>query len=471
MKNSTEIRRKQTTSYEGYSQEARLETGDNGKVHSISAALENGRNGESACTNDLMERIISKTNMNDAYKRVMRNKGSHGIDGMSVDELLPYLKENGQSLLKDILEGNYKPQSVRRVEIPKPDGGIRLLGIPTVIDRMIQQAIAQELSLIFDWQFSEYSYGFRPGRNAHQAIKQAQEYMNEGYTWVVDIDLEKYFDTVNHDKLMALVARRVEDKRVLKLIRAYLKSGVMINGVVTRTEKGCPQGGPLSPLLSNIMLDELDKELENRNHKFCRYADDNQLYVRSKKAAERVMRSVTNFIEEKLKLKVNQRKSAIGRPWQRKFLGFSFYRRKEEIRVRIHPKSVKRIKEKIKEITSRSKAWTMKYRYKKLKQVITGWVSYFRLADMKGLVRNLDSWARRRLRMCYWKRCKKVKTRFRMLKKLGIDEPKAWEYANTRKGYWRISNSPILTRTFTNQRFKNLGYFSFTERYAQVNNS
>ncbi len=466
-----EIQRKQTTSYGGYSREDRLETGDNGKVRSISTALENGRNDENACSNDLMERILTKINMNKAYKRVVRNKGSHGIDGMNVDELLPYLKENGGQLLKDILEGNYKPQSVRRVEIPKPDGGVRLLGIPTVIDRMIQQAIAQQLSLIFDYQFSENSYGFRPGRNAHQAIKKAQEYMNEGYTWVVDIDLEKYFDTVNHDKLMALIARRVQDKRVLKLIRAYLNSGVMVNGVVTRTDKGCPQGGPLSPLLSNIMLDELDKELERRNHKFCRYADDNQLYVKSKKAAGRVMRSVTNFIENKLKLRINRKKSAIGRPWQRKFLGFSFYRMKGEIRVRIHPKSIKRIKEKIKTITSRSNAWTMKYRYLKLKQVITGWVSYFRIADMKKIAQNLDSWTRRRLRMCYWKRWKRIRTRFRMLKKLGVKESKAWEFANTRKGYWRISNSPILNRAFTNHRLKRLGYFSFTERYAQVINS
>jgi RNA-directed DNA polymerase len=471
LKNSMEIRRKQTTSYEGYSQEVRLETGDNGKVQSISTALDDGRNDESALSNNLMERILTRTNMNQAYKRVVRNKGSHGIDGMSVDELLPYLKEKGNQLLKDILEGNYKPQSVRRVEIPKPDGGVRLLGIPTVIDRMIQQAIAQQLSLIFDYQFSDSSYGFRPGRNAHQAIKKAQEYMNEGYTWVVDIDLEKYFDTVNHDKLMALVARKVQDKRVLKLIRAYLNSGVMINGVVTRTDKGCPQGGPLSPLLSNIMLDELDKELERRNHRFCRYADDKQLYVKSKKAAERVMQSVTDFIERKLKLRVNRKKSATGRPWQRKFLGFSFYRMKGKVRVRIHPKSIKRIKEKIKAITSRSNAWTMKYRYLKLKQVITGWVSYFRIADMKGIARSLDEWTRRRLRMCYWKRWERIKTRFRMLKKLGIYKSKAWEYANTRKGYWRISNSPILNRAFTNQRLKKLGYFSFMERYAQLINS
>jgi len=245
----------------------------------------------------------------------------------------------------------------------------------------------------------------------------------------------------------------------------------MLNGVVTRTEKGVPQGGPLSPLLSNIMLNELDKELERRNHKFCRYADDNQLYVRSRKAAERVMKSVTDFIENKLKLKVNKRKSAIGRPWERKYLGFSFYRMKDEIRIRIHPKSVKRVKEKIRTITSRSNAWSMKYRYAKLRQVITGWVSYFKIADMKGIARRLDEWTRRRMRMCYWKQWKRVRTRLINLKKMGIEESKAWEYANTRKGYWRISNSPILARTFTNKTLKKLGYFSFTERYAQVINS
>ncbi len=449
MKNSMEIQRKQTTSSGGYSQEVKLETLDNGRVHSISTALESGRNDESACSNNLMERILTRDNLNQAYKRVVRNKGSHGTDGMRADELLVYLKVNGERLRKELLEGKYQPQTVRRVEIPKAEGGVRLLGIPTVIDRMIQQAIAQQLTLIFDDQFSDNSYGFRPGRNAHQAIKKAQEYMNEGYTWVVDIDLKEYFDTVNHDKLMAMVAKRVQDKVVLKLIRSYLNCGVMINGVVTRTDKGCPQGGPLSPLLSNIMLDELDKELERRKHKFCRYADDQQLYVKSKKAAERVMQGVTDYIEQKLKLKVNREKSAIGRAWQIKYLGFSFYLVKGEVRIRIHPKTLKRVKEKIKLITARSNGWAMKYRYIKLKQVIKGWVSYFRIADMKAIAKRLDEWTRRRIRMCYWKRWKRIKTRIRMLRKLGIKKTKAYEYANTRKGYWRISNSPILTRAFT----------------------
>lgn len=471
MKNSREIQRPQTTSNEGYSQETRLEAGGNGKVQSISPAFENGRNGERAYTHDLMEDILAKDNMNRAYKRVVKNGGKHGMDGMRVDELLPFLKEHGNQLRKGLWEGKYKPQSVRRVDIPKPDGGVRLLGIPTVVDRMIQQAMAQQLIPIFEPTFSENSYGFRPGRNAHQAIQKAQTYMNEGYTWVVDIDLEKYFDTVNHDKLMALVAREVKDKRVLKLMRAYLKSGVMINGVVVDTDKGCPQGGPLSPLLSNIMLNELDKELEKRGHKFCRYADDNQLYVKSKKAAERVMENITAFIEKKLGLKVNKTKSAIDRPWRRKFLGFSFYRKREGIGIRIHPKSVKRVKEKIKSITSRSNAWSMEDRYLKLRQVITGWVSYFGLADMKGIARKLDEWTRRRIRMCYWKQWKKTKTKYDNLMRYGMDNHKAWEFANTRKGYWRTSNSPILERTFTNNLLSKRGYLSFTERYAQLTQS
>ena len=471
MKDSKEMLRMQTTSYESYSQEGRLETGDNEKAQRISTASDNGRNGENVYANNLLEKILAKDNMNRAYKSVVRNKGSHGIDGMSVDELLHHLKESGGQLRQELLEGRYKPNPVRRVEIPKPDGGVRLLGIPTVIDRMIQQAIAQELTLIFEPTFSESSFGFRPNRNAHQAIRQSQEYINSGYSWVVDIDLEKYFDTVNHDKLMALVAREVTDKRVLKLIRAYLNSGVMINGIVADIDRGCPQGGPLSPLLSNIMLTELDRELEKRGHKFCRYADDNQLYIKSRKAAERTMKSITEFIEQKLKLKVNRAKSAVDRPWKRKFLGFSFYHKRGGVGIRVHPKSMKKVKEKIKAITSRSNAWSMEYRYLKLRQVITGWVSYFALADMKGHANTLDEWTRRRIRMCYWKQWKKIKTKHDNLVKLGIDNSKAWEFANTRKGYWRISNSPILSRTFTNEVLKKSGYLSFTERYAKVTNS
>ena len=466
MKDSRGIRREQTTSYEGYLPEAGVEPRGMAGVRRILPAETNGQDNGEASTFNLLEKILSSDNMNAAYKQVVRNKGSHGIDGMKVDELLPYLKENGNNLIEELKAGTYRPKPVRRVEIPKPDGGVRLLGIPTVVDRMIQQAIAQVLTPIFDPEFSENSYGFRPGRSAHQAVKRAQGYINEGYDWVVDIDLAKYFDTVNHDKLMALVARKVKDKRVLKLIREYLKAGVMINGVVIETEEGCPQGGPLSPLLSNIMLNELDKELEKRGHKFCRYADDCNIYVRSRKAAERTMQSVTKFLEGKLKLRVNREKSAVDRPWKRKFLGFSFYRGKEGVRIRVHKKSVERLKEKIRNITSRSNGMGMDVRLQKLKQLIKGWVNYFRIADMKSLARMLDEWTRRRLRMCIWKQWKKVRTRFQNLVKLGLDRQKAWEFANTRKGYWRIANSPILSQTITNERLQKRGYTGFVAELA-----
>ena len=415
----------------------------------------------------VLEEILTPENMNLAYKRVKRNKGSHGIDGMEVEELLPYLKANGSKLIEDILTENYKPKAVRRVEIPKHDGGKRQLGIPTVIDRMVQQAIAQKLTPIFEPLFSETSYGFRPKRRSQQAIKKSQEYMNQGYTWVVDIDLEKYFDTVNHDKLMEIISKEIKDKRVLKLIGEYLRAGVMMNGVVVETVIGCPQGGPLSPLLSNIMLNELDKELEKRGHKFCRYADDSQIYVNSKRAAKRTMESVTQFIEEELKLKVNKTKSAIGRPWERKFLGFTFYRTMGETRIRVHPKSIKRLKDKIRYITSKNNAWSMEARFMKLKQVITGWVNYYKIADMKKQLQMLDEWTRRRLRMCYWKQWKKIKTKVNNLVKLGIPKYKAWEWANSRKGFWRVANSPILSRTFTNQKLEQLGYCSFIKVYTR----
>jgi len=466
LKDSRRIQRKQTTSYEGCLSEVGVEPRGMTGAQRILPAETDGQDNGKAGTFGLLERVLSRENLNAAYKQVVRNKGSHGIDGMKVDELLPYLKENGNKLIEELKAGTYRPKPVRRVEIPKPDGGVRLLGIPTVIDRMLQQAIAQVLTPIFDPGFSDNSFGFRPGRSAHQAIKRAQEYMNEGYDWVVDIDLAKYFDTVNHDKLMALVARKVKDKRVLKLIREYLKAGVMINGVVIDTEDGCPQGGPLSPLLSNIMLDELDKELEKRGHKFCRYADDCNIYVRSRKAAERTMRSVTEFLEGPLKLKVNREKSAIDRPWKRKFLGFSFYHGREGIRIRVHPKSIKRVREKIRDITARSNGMSMDYRLLKLKQLIKGWVNYFRIADMKSLVRELDEWTRRRLRMCIWKQWKKVRTRFRNLMKLGLDRQEAWMFANTRKSYWRIANSPILSRTITNERLKKRGYTGFVAELA-----
>lgn len=342
------------------------------------------------------------------------------------------------------------------------------MGIPTVLDRVIQQAIAQVLSPIYEKEFSENSYGFRPNRNAHQAVKKCKEYIETGYNWTVDIDLAKYFDTVNHDKLMRLLSDTIKDGRVLSLIRKYLQSGAMINGVVMETEEGTPQGGNLSPLLSNIMLNELDKELTKRSLKFCRYADDCNIYVRSRKAADRVMVSITRFIEEKLKLKVNKDKSAVERPWKLKFLGFSFYHKKDGIGIRVHSKPVEKLKEKLKEITGRSNAMSMWRRMLKLKQAITGWVNYFSIADMGRLAKSLDEWLRRRIRMCFWKQWKKIKTRYDNLVKLGVVNSKAWEFANTRKGYWRISNSPILSRTVTNEYLKKLEFPSIAERYSLV---
>jgi RNA-directed DNA polymerase len=468
LKGSKDTRGKQKTPKEGWPAEDRVEPEGMPGELSVSAASENGRNDDSECSSNLLERVVEKANLNTAYKRVKANRGSHGVDLMTVDELLPYLKEQGQAIREAILEGSYTPKPVRRVEIPKPGGGTRQLGIPTVLDRMIQQAILQVLTPIFDPDFSEHSYGFRPGRNAKQAVLKAKDYIEAGYTWVVDIDLARYFDTVNHDKLMSLVARKVKDKRVLKLIRAYLNSGVMINGVVVEVEEGCPQGGPLSPLLSNIMLDELDKELEKRGHKFCRYADDCNIYGKSKRAGERVMQSVSEYLEKKLKLKVNQEKSAVDKPQRRKFLGFSFYNKKDGVGIRVHAKPLDKFKDRVREILSRSNGRSMEQRIKALNYLIIGWVNYFGLADMKERVKGLDEWIRRRLRMCIWKQWRKIRTRHDKLVQLGVENAKAWEYANTRKGYWRIAGSPILQCTLTNDYLFRLGFVSLSSRYSQV---
>lgn len=453
---------------EGYPQEDRVELEGNAGAFSISSMSDKEASDGNVYTIGLLEKILDNDNMNRAYKRVKSNKGKPGIDGMTVDELRPFLEKNGDQIKKAIMEGTYIPKPVRRVEIPKPDGGVRLLGIPTVLDRVIQQAIAQVLTPIYEREFSEFSYGFRPKRDAHQAIRKCKEYIETGYKWVVDIDLARYFDTVNHDKLMRLLSKTIKDSRVLSIIRKYLQSGVMINGVVTDTEEGTPQGGNISPLLSNIMLNELDTELTKRGLRFCRYADDANIYVKSKKAAERVMASITRFIEEELKLRVNKDKSAVDRPWKLKFLGFSFYLKRGGIGIRVHPKPVKKFKMKLKEATGRSKVKSLKEWILKLNQIITGWVNYFRIADMSKLVKELDEWLRRRIRMCFWKRWKKIKTKRDNLVRLGIDNYKAWEFANTRKGYWRISNSPILAVSLTNKRLKKQGFPTITERYTKV---
>ncbi|AIM16219.1 DNA polymerase [Bacillus sp. X1(2014)] len=412
----------------------------------------------------LLNQILSRENMLLALQRVEKNKGSHGVDRMPVQNLRQHIVENWISIKEAILKGTYEPMPVRRVEIPKPDGGVRLLGIPTVTDRLIQQAIAQVLSRIYDPMFSEHSYGFRSNRSAHDAVRKAKGYIRDGYRWVVDMDLEKFFDRVNHDRLMSTLAKTIKEKPLLKLIRKYLQAGVMINGVVSRTEEGTPQGGPLSPLLSNIVLDELDKELEKRGHKFVLYADDCNIYVKSKRAGERTMASVKRFIEGKLRLKVNEKKSAVDRPWKRKFLGFSFTPSKEP-KVRIAKQSLKRMKKKVREITSRKIPYPMEYRIKKLNQYLLGWCGYFALVDTKSIFEDLDGWIRRRLRMCLWKNWKTSKTRIRNLIKLGVPEWKAYEWGNSRKGYWRISKSPILHRTLGNSYWSNQGLKSLQKRY------
>jgi RNA-directed DNA polymerase len=418
----------------------------------------------------MLEQVLSRENLLAAMKRVESNKGSHGVDGMSVKSLREHIKQNWPTIRKALEEGTYQPSPVRRVEIPKPNGdGVRLLGIPTVVDRLLQQAIAQVLTPLFDPQFSEHSYGFRPNRRGHDAVKKARAYMTKGYRFVVDLDLAKFFDRVNHDRLMMKLAEKIEDKNVLSLIRKYLQSGVMMNGLIQPTLEGAPQGGPLSPLLSNIVLDELDRELEKRGHYFVRYADDCNIYVKTRKAGERVKASVTEFIETKLKLKVNQAKSAVDRPWKRKFLGFSFSVDKKP-KVRVAKQSLQKAKAKIREITSRKKPMKMEERIKELNQYLVGWCGYFALADTTSIFQELDSWIRRRLRMCLWKQWKKPKTKVKRLVSLGVPKDKAFEWGNTRKGYWRIACSPILHRTLDNQYWKSNGLKSLMDRYNSLRN-
>lgn len=407
----------------------------------------------------VMEQVVSERNMRDAYKRVLQNKGAAGVDGVEVQNLKPYLFEHWERIKQELLMGTYRPSPVRRVEIPKPDGGVRLLGIPTVTDRLIQQSLLQVLNFIFNPDFSEYSYGFRPRRSARQAVAKAKEYINEGYRYVVDMDLSKFFDRVNHDILMAKVARVIGDKRVLKVIRAYLEAGVMVNGVLQESEEGTPQGGPLSPLLANIMLDDLDKELEKRGHRFVRYADDCNIYVGSRRAGERLMNSIRRFVEGKLKLKVNEEKSAVDTPWNRKFLGFSFTSQRET-RIRIAPKTEKRFKDKVRELTSRRKSVSMESRIKNLNTYLRGWMGYFKLAETPSVFHRLDKWIRRRLRMCVLKHWKKPKTKRRELIKLGIPVELAKKISSSRKGYWRLARTPQLNRALGLHYWEAQGLFS-----------
>jgi group II intron reverse transcriptase/maturase len=416
----------------------------------------------------LLEYILSPTNLNNAYKQVKRNDGSGGIDKMDTKELLSYLQTHREELLKTLHEGRYKPFPARRVEIPKENGKKRQLGIPTVIDRVIQQAVAQHLSPIYERQFSEFSYGFRPRRNAHQAVQQCQKNANENFRYVVDMDLEKFFDKVNQSKLIEVLSKTIKDGRVVSLIHKYLKAGVMIKGNYEDTPMGVPQGGNLSPLLSNVMLNELDKELDKRGHRFVRYADDCMIFCRSRRAAERVLASITKYIESELYLKVNKEKTVVAHIKDVKFLGYGFYFNKNGCSTRVHRKSIEKMKAKIRELTSRSNGWGNERRKEALRQYIIGWLNYFRLANMKNLLVKTDEWFRRRLRSLIWKQWKRVKTKFFNLIKLGIPKQKAKEYANTRKGYWRTSDSPFLKTAITNDRLKLSGYIFFSDYYEQI---
>lgn len=416
----------------------------------------------------LLEYILSPANLNAAYLQVKRNKGAGGVDKMEVESLKDYLVANKEELTMAILRGKYRPNPVRRVEIPKANGQKRQLGIPTVVDRVVQQAIAQVLIPIYEPRFSDHSYGFRPKRNAHQALKKCRDYITAGHGYAVDLDLEKFFDKVNQSKLIEVLSRTIKDGRVVSLIHKYLNAGVKVGGNFEASEMGVPQGGPLSPLLSNIMLTELDKELERRGHKFVRYTDDMVILCRSKRSAERVMSSIIRFIEDKLFLRVNREKSQTAPIRKVKFLGYSFYKTKGEGRLRIHPKSVSKMKAKLKALTSRSNGWGNDRRKEALRRYIIGWVNYFKLADMQKLLSRIDEWYRRRIRMVIWKQWKRIKTKLVNLVKLGVKKPKAWEWANTRKGYWHIANSSILKTTMTKDRLRQAGYVFLSDYYQKV---
>lgn len=413
----------------------------------------------------MLEEILHIVNMQNAWERVISNKGSAGVDGMQTDELRDFLSANWQALRQNILENNYKPQAVKKVSIPKPQGGTRMLGIPTVIDRMIQQSINQWMSHLWDKEFSNNSYGFRPNKSAHQAVSQAQGYLNEGFDYVIELDLEKFFDRVNHDYLMHLLSKKITDKRVLKLIRSYLITGIMEDGVVSQRIEGTPQGSPLSPLLSNILLHELDKELHQRNHRFVRYADDCSIYVKSSKSAKRVMASITRFIETELKLQVNKVKSKVSRPSQSRLLGFSFYKKKSEWLIRIAKKSVLRMQDKIKTHLKRNNPNSLSIKFSGLRAVIVGWVNYFMIAESKAILQKLDELTRTRARICQWHQWKRVRTKIKNLKRLGIKAQKAYEWGNTSKGTCRVAHSPILTRALNNQYLAQLGLISFFKHY------
>jgi len=412
---------------------------------------------------NLMEAVVERENMLNAFRRVVGNKGAAGVDAMSVDELKPYLQTHWERIKEQLLEGSYQPQPVRRVEIPKPGGkGMRKLGVPTVVDRLIQQALHQALNPLFDLDFSAHSYGFRSGRSAHQALCQAREHVASGRRWVVDLDLEKFFDRVHHDVLMSRVARKVGDKRVLCLIRRYLQAGIMEGGLVSQPTMGTPQGGPLSPLLSNILLDDLDKELERRGHRFCRYADDVNVYVASRRAGQRVLDSIEKFLTHRLHLRVNRQKSAVDRPWKRKFLGYSMTWHKRP-RLKVAPSSVKRLRMVLKKAFRQGRGRNLGKFIEDLTLTLRGWVNYFRLSEVKGIFEELDGWIRRRLRWIIWRQWKRAYARAKGLMRRGLGEKRAWESATNGRGPWWNSGASHMNQAFPKKFFDRLGLVSLLD--------
>jgi RNA-directed DNA polymerase len=411
----------------------------------------------------IIEQMVERSNMERAYAKVVSNGGSAGIDNMTVEQLKPYLQKHWTAIKTQLLEGKYKPKAVKQVSIPKPNGGERLLGIPTVLDRLTQQALYQVLNPYFEPVFSEYSYGFREGKNAQQAVRQSKEYQADGKRWVVDMDLAKFFDEVNHDRLIMRIKKKVNDKGLLKLLRKYLKSGIMIEGVTTLREKGTPQGSPLSPLLSNIVLDELDKELQRRGHSFCRYADDCNIYVRSRKAAERVMKSITNFVELKLKLKVNKIKSAVAKTWQRTFLGYSYTWHKQP-KIRVPEQTIKRFRSKAKQLFRQGRGRnTANFIKEDLNPLIRGWINYFKHAEVKQFAEDLDGWIRRRLRNIIWRQWKRPGTRYKNLLKLGLEDNRAKQSAYNGHGAWWNSGASHMNECYKKKYFANMGLISMLD--------
>ena len=409
-----------------------------------------------------MEAVVERANLWRAYERVMQNKGAAGVDGLTVFELKAWLQQHWPSVKAALLAGDYVPAAIRQVEIPKPNGGVRTLGIATVLDRLIQQALLQVLQPEFDPEFSEHSYGFRPGRNAWQAVQRAQGYIREGHRWVVDLDLEKFFDRVNHDILMSRVARRVKDERVLKLIRRFLEAGMMSDGIVNARTEGTPQGGPLSPLLSNILLTDLDRELERRGHRFCRYADDCNIYVKSEAAGQHAMDAITGYLEQKLRLRVNRDKSAVARPWQRKFLGYSVTWHKQA-RLRIAESSLKRLKDRVREIVVGNASRNLGQTIVALNPVLRGWTSYFRLTEVKGVLEDLDGWLRRKLRCLLWRQWKRPATRNKKLQARGLDPTRAWKSASNGRGPWWNAGASHMNAAYPKRFFDVSGLVSLLD--------